>query len=109
MSAHCCCPHQTSTRRRGFQLGAALRQLLQLSLELHAPLCPVLEALGLAELSSQPAKALLPLADAVARAFTLADVYDNEDVAAAMNDGVLSLTIANTPKRRARAIPVKRG
>ena len=43
------------------------------------------------------------------RAFTLADVYDNDDVEAAMNDGVLSLTIANTPKRRARAIPVKRG
>ncbi len=43
------------------------------------------------------------------RAFTLADVYDNEDVVAAMNDGVLNLTIANTPKRNTRAIPVKRG
>jgi HSP20 family molecular chaperone IbpA len=43
------------------------------------------------------------------RAFTLADVYDNEDVVAAMNDGVLTLTIANTPKRHTRAIPVNRG
>ena len=43
------------------------------------------------------------------RAFTLADVYDTEDVQAAMNDGVLTLTIANTPKRQARTIPVKRG
>ena len=43
------------------------------------------------------------------RAFTLADVYDNEDVVAAMNDGVLSLTIANAPKKHARAIPVQRG
>ena len=43
------------------------------------------------------------------RAFTLADAYDNDDVQAAMNDGVLTLTIANTPKRRTRTIPVKRG
>lgn len=43
------------------------------------------------------------------RAFTLAHVYDNEEVVAAMNDGVLSLTIANTPKQRTRAIPVNRG
>jgi HSP20 family molecular chaperone IbpA len=43
------------------------------------------------------------------RAFTLADAYDNEDVKAAMNDGVLSLTIANTPKQHARKIPVKGG
>ena len=43
------------------------------------------------------------------RAFTLADAYDNEDVAAAMNDGVLTLTIANTPKQHALKIPVKRG
>lgn len=42
------------------------------------------------------------------RAFTLADAYDEDDVQAAMNDGVLTLTIANTPKRRARTIAVKR-
>ncbi len=43
------------------------------------------------------------------RAFTLADSYDNDDVQAAMNNGVLTLTIANTPKRRTRTIPVKGG
>ena len=43
------------------------------------------------------------------RAFTLADAYDNEKVQAAMNDGVLTLSIAKTPKRQARTIPVKRG
>ena len=43
------------------------------------------------------------------RAFTLADSYDNDDVQAVMNDGVLTLSIANTPKRRTRTIPVKRG
>jgi HSP20 family molecular chaperone IbpA len=43
------------------------------------------------------------------RSFTLAEAYDNEDVEAAMNDGVLTLTIANTPKQHIRKIPVKRG
>jgi HSP20 family molecular chaperone IbpA len=43
------------------------------------------------------------------RAFTLADAYDNDKVQAVMNDGVLTLTIAKTPKRQAQTIPVKRG
>ena len=43
------------------------------------------------------------------RAFTLANAYDDEEVQAAMNDGVLTLSIAKTPKRKARSIPVKRG
>ena len=43
------------------------------------------------------------------RALTLADVYEDEDVVAVMNDGVLNLTIANAPKKHTRAIPVQRG
>lgn len=42
------------------------------------------------------------------RAFTLAESYDDDDVQAAMKDGVLTLTIAKTPKRRTRKIQVQR-